>query len=853
MMSQKDELAFDLSELQGAFQRMAARYDKVKLLDQQKEYGRKKREDVPTSFEMINDHASSTRYKRRQETDEVLTYIHGGRNGAILGAWDFVSAHISQSLLDKLISSYKRGKYLQGIFGKAVKNYCQSEDAMKKAVAIKYQNYLSRRKYNFVCKTQNSVFDPEKELWVPRNLKCLGLDLRLPSLVSQDKVDNFVKALNIGYVSPIPNCSGVSRTVTGLVFMILDLHLRVPHLKKKLIWFNENEYNFIFQFSDDGAPETSELTVSIGSLTLWNFGEMVRSREYHYLLHCLSVKEKEEIMATIWKQHTEEMQMLEGNIFHVAGCECTVQFQPSADQSWQSWANNETTQAATYPSPFANVSKSNMNVVNGSIGNSESYTWKPFSLEQRKKDVERLESFTKSLPTNSSETSKHKRKLEFMAENGIRQLGYPRIGKYADLQRPEPVHTEINSWGHLISVIYREAVRRNRINEFLAILAAPVSHFTSKSQVPNEEKTSHKDQGSDKINIAEGTGERSCQVNLVISACSDFSDALSKVKNSSQKYSQAGCGLPFIANLIKDHYSDEKERHKSLSIRLIGEQAVQLARYSYRLLDSLAMENESEQERVKRLALCKISQLLRDAATLFNKVHVTSAEVSQLKEICQIYFNIYALFLPESLNITVWTLGYALPYHADLLYKEFKIGYGIISLQAKESKHAAVKYDLTLSNRSRSEGINGKWFQVMRANYVRAFYLPEHHPLPSMYVSHFTSRIPPNAENDVCLCSRPTNFEDSCETCVLAENLIVRPAIEGKLTAEVVSILKPIVCPSCSTRFSDVASLEVHGNIHKKSVPARLNNPIHVRSLKLEQLKAELRKYKLSLSGNKTC
>ena len=270
--------------------------------------------------------------------------------------------------------------------------------------------------------------------------------------------------------------------------------------------------------------------------------------------------------------------------------------------------------------------------------------------------------------------------------------------------------------------------------------------------------------------------------------------------------------------MIKDHYSDEKERHTSLSIRLIGEQAVQLARYSYWLLDSLAIENESEQERVKRLALCKISRLLRDAATLFNKVHVTSAEVSQLKEICQIYFNIYALFLPESLNITVWTLGYALPYHVELLYKEFKIGFGIISLQAKESKHAAVKYDLTLSNRSRSEEINDKWFQVMRANYVRAFYPPEHQPLPSMYVSHFTSRIPPNAENDVCLCSRPTNFEVSCETCVLEENLIVRPAIEGKLNAEVVSILKLIVCPSCSIRSSDVASLDVHGNIHKKSV-----------------------------------
>ena len=41
----------------------------------------------------------------------------------------------------------------------------------------------------------------------------------------------------------------------------------------------------------------------------------------------------------------------------IAGRECTVEFQPSADMCWQSWANNETTQAATYPSPYANVHK----------------------------------------------------------------------------------------------------------------------------------------------------------------------------------------------------------------------------------------------------------------------------------------------------------------------------------------------------------------------------------------------------------------------------------------------------------------------------------------------------------------
>ena len=129
---------------------------------------------------------------------------------------------------------------------------------------MKYQNFLSRRKYALVCKTQSSVFDPNSELWVPRNMECLGLDLRVPCITISDKgVEHFVRSLDIGHVNQIPNAPGVSRTITGLVFMIkiIDLHLRLPHLSHKLIWFNENTNHFIFQFSDDGAPESSQLTI----------------------------------------------------------------------------------------------------------------------------------------------------------------------------------------------------------------------------------------------------------------------------------------------------------------------------------------------------------------------------------------------------------------------------------------------------------------------------------------------------------------------------------------------------------------------------------------------------------------
>ena len=121
-------------------------------------------------------------------------------------------------------------------------------------------------------------------------MKCLGVDLRLPKLsVSDESVDRFVKSLDIGHITQLPGVSSVSRTVTGLVFMIIDLHLRVPHLSQKLLWFSENEKHFIFQFSDHGAPETSELTMSNGSMVCWNFGDQVRSRDFQYLLRCVSV------------------------------------------------------------------------------------------------------------------------------------------------------------------------------------------------------------------------------------------------------------------------------------------------------------------------------------------------------------------------------------------------------------------------------------------------------------------------------------------------------------------------------------------------------------------------------------
>ncbi|CAH3197573.1 unnamed protein product [Porites evermanni] len=128
--------------------------------------------------------------------------------------------------------------------------------------------------------------------------------------------------------------------------MILDSPLRLPRLHKQLMWFKGNKYHFISQFPNDRAPETSELAMSIGTLTCRNLG----SRQ------------------------------------------CTLEFQPSVDQSWQSWAENDLNHAATYRSPYANVHKGQLSKMGGTIGNDSNCTWQVHTQEKRQEDLEVLSS-----------------------------------------------------------------------------------------------------------------------------------------------------------------------------------------------------------------------------------------------------------------------------------------------------------------------------------------------------------------------------------------------------------------------------------------------------------------------------
>ena len=114
------------------------------------------------------------------------------------------------------------------------------------------------------------------------------------------------------------------------------------------------------------------------------------------------------------------------------------------------WVN----QAATYPSPYANAHKNDMCTPGGTTGLNSYDKWTQYTNDLRDEHVKKVNTFLASLPTHLSSRSPHDKLLAFVAENGVRQLGPPRIGIFVERVRSDPLHREINAWQHLLDLIY---------------------------------------------------------------------------------------------------------------------------------------------------------------------------------------------------------------------------------------------------------------------------------------------------------------------------------------------------------------------------------------------------------------
>ena len=131
------------------------------------------------------------------------------------------------------------------------------------------------------------------------------------------------------------------------------------------------------------------------------------------------------------------------------------------------------------------------------------------------------------------------------------------------------------------------------------------------------------------------------------------------------------------------------------------------------------------------------------------------AEICKLKTACQHFFSTNSLLLRVS--PTVWTIGFAIPYHAQILYDKYELGLGLNSMQGQESKH------VRLSQYSRHATLTGRWKLVLCHDHITCVWICREHPFHSSYVKSKEQYIPSKITPDgFCYCGFPKEERGQC-------------------------------------------------------------------------------------------
>jgi hypothetical protein len=114
--------------------------------------------------------------------------------------------------------------------------------------------------------------------------------------------------------------------------------------------------------------------------------------------------------------------------------------------------------------------------------------------------------------------------------------------------------------------------------------------------------------------------------------------------------------------------------------------------------------------------------------------------LQELKECCKRYFNAYSILL-GNITPTVWTIGYAVPYHTELLFKNLGVvGLGGNTMQGREAKHVRI------SDYSKHSTLKTRWKLVMRHDFISNVWLRTHNALKSSYKKYKYVYVPPEVD-----------------------------------------------------------------------------------------------------------
>ena len=438
---------------------------------------------------------------------------------------------------------------------------------------------------------------------------------------------------------------------------------------------------------------------------------------------------------------SEEMEKIEGKPLTTPNS-LTVKFKFQlipGDMKWIASMSGELSNSAHYFSSFANVNKEDKGTIGGSIGNSDKDKWHPWDYNSRLQVVQKVEKFkvtdsgqrgrkgnkAKSTLPNRSEVTK------FIASEKSRQEFTPPLGKYVDQVKAEPLHVTNNAWQHWFMLVFSIVIQ-----------------YTNTSQLKSSTALS----------------DMPISSTLII-----FFECL-RVK--------AKCTR--LCNAIKRWFSEKRPRGIEFSYRFTGLESKNLSWHFGSLIEVLVkISSIGNGTLVKLHGLHFVAVKLRDAAAIYSRVETTSDQVVELKTTCEQYFNAVQLLF-ERVNPTVWSIGYAVPYHMKELYDMLGYGLGLNSMQGREAKHVKLKNYVNNTCNVRKEL---RWSIVFRHEFVSLLWLREADPCYTSTKSKLVSYIPKKVQNGDCLTCNcglsKSAAEQGCKLCTSGVMSMIKQSMEG--------------------------------------------------------------------------
>ena len=635
-----------------------------------------------------------------------------------------------------------------------IKDYEKSTENQVRSMRVLYEGGLiSKRKYTSIRNSSDVVKETEKKR---ENMKTEFLKgCEVPKILPYKTLMSFIRSIDIGELLSLDSLAakfsveafpGVYRPLKPFLLKLTDLYLLLDSKSSCLHWFNGKRGVMYVAVGADGAPFGKDDTATAYLISILNLLNRVQSCNDNHLLMGANCAEDIPLMKHYTKYLKEEMEEIEGKkMMTERGHQVEFRFALiPADMKWVSSMSGELNNCATYFSSFANVNQTDKTTIGGSIGGPEA-TWHPWSFKKRLETARKVENFKKRL--KDPEGKQRSEVTKFIAREKSRQEFAPPLGKYVDCVKAEPLHNTNNAWQQW----------------FLAVLTV-VMQYTNQTQL------------------------KAATVVSDLPIASPLAKFLKCVRESVK------CGR--LYNSFLRWFSEKRKKGIQFSCRFTGLESKKCSwNFPFLIQEVLKITNLSKGSVVKLHTLALAGLKLRDSAAIYSRVDVSRQQLENLKTMCQHYFTAHCLLL-SGVNPTVWTLGYAIPYHTQQLVEKLGFGLGLNSMQGREAKHVKLaKYVDNTCNVRKSM----RWWIVFRHEFVCLLWLREMDPFSLSYrqekrnacESYLPKRVR-DSDNRFCYCGllKSSADDNGCTICMsTVMNLIKQSVVAGKVNPELKQLL----------------------------------------------------------------